>query len=120
MQGGGAAPARFLGVDGPRWFVRALLTGPAAQDLYGAEKSGLAVNDGKLFIDQGLPADAAERCAGRVLAARDGYPSLDVFPGDQFCLQTSEGRIAWLRIGEGADKEDELAVQVTVWDGVAG
>ena len=32
VQGGGAAPARFIGVDGPRWFVRALLTGPAAQD----------------------------------------------------------------------------------------
>jgi hypothetical protein len=31
VQGGGAAPARFIGVDGPRWFVRALLTGPAAQ-----------------------------------------------------------------------------------------
>jgi len=31
-QGGGAVPARFIGVDGPRWFVRALLTGPAAQD----------------------------------------------------------------------------------------
>lgn len=25
-------PARFLGVDGPRWFVRAVLTGPAATD----------------------------------------------------------------------------------------
>ena len=32
VQGGGRAPARFIGVDGPRWFVRALLTGPAAQD----------------------------------------------------------------------------------------
>ncbi len=32
VQTGGAAPARFIGVDGPRWFVRALLTGPAAQD----------------------------------------------------------------------------------------
>ena len=31
VQGGGAAPARFIGVDGPRWFLRALLTGPAAQ-----------------------------------------------------------------------------------------
>ncbi len=32
--GGGIvmAPARFLGVDGPRWFLRALLTGPAATD----------------------------------------------------------------------------------------
>jgi hypothetical protein len=26
------APARFLGVDGPRWFLRALLTGPAATE----------------------------------------------------------------------------------------
>ncbi len=25
-------PARFLGIDGPRWFVRAVLTGPAATD----------------------------------------------------------------------------------------
>ena len=31
-QGRGLAPARFLGVDGPRWFLRALLTGPAARD----------------------------------------------------------------------------------------
>ena len=32
--GGGIvmAPARFVGVDGPRWFLRALLTGPAATD----------------------------------------------------------------------------------------
>jgi len=27
-----ARPARFVGVDGPRWFVRAVLTGPAATD----------------------------------------------------------------------------------------
>jgi hypothetical protein len=26
------APMRFLGVDGPRWFLRGLLTGPAATD----------------------------------------------------------------------------------------
>jgi hypothetical protein len=25
-------PARFLGVDGPRWFLRGMLTGPAAAD----------------------------------------------------------------------------------------
>jgi hypothetical protein len=25
-------PARFLGVDGPRWFLRAMITGPAAVD----------------------------------------------------------------------------------------
>lgn len=29
---GQTTPARFLGVDGPRWFVRGLVTGPAATD----------------------------------------------------------------------------------------
>lgn len=87
-----------------------------SQDVYWAQNGGLSVNDGDLFIDQGLPSDAAARCATRVSAGRDGYPSLDVFPGDQFCLRTSEGRIAWLRVGEGAGKDDELAVQVTVWE----
>ena len=31
-QGTMLAPARFLGVDGPRWFLRALVTGPAATE----------------------------------------------------------------------------------------
>ena len=31
-QGRTLAPARFVGVDGPRWFLRALRTGPAATD----------------------------------------------------------------------------------------
>jgi hypothetical protein len=31
-QGVVLAPARFLGVDGPRWFLRALVTGPGAVD----------------------------------------------------------------------------------------
>jgi hypothetical protein len=30
--GGGVAPARFVGVDRPRWFLRGLLSGPAAID----------------------------------------------------------------------------------------
>lgn len=30
-------PARFVGVDGPRWFLRAVLTGPAATDEAAAE-----------------------------------------------------------------------------------
>jgi hypothetical protein len=31
-QSSGLAPVRFLGVDGPRWFLRAMLVGPAAVD----------------------------------------------------------------------------------------
>jgi hypothetical protein len=29
---GGQQPARFIGVDGPRWFLRGLITGPAVTD----------------------------------------------------------------------------------------
>jgi hypothetical protein len=36
-QGATLAPARFLGADGPRWFVRALISGPAATDPVQAE-----------------------------------------------------------------------------------
>jgi hypothetical protein len=36
-QGMGLAPARFLGADGPRWFLRGLLIGPAAIDPEQAE-----------------------------------------------------------------------------------
>lgn len=32
VQGGGYQSVRFVGVDGPRWFVRALFSGPAATD----------------------------------------------------------------------------------------
>ena len=93
---------------------------PGVLDVYWDQQAGLSVNNGSLYVDQGLPAGAAERCAARVAANRDGSPALAVFPGDQFCLRTSDGRIAWLRVGEGAGKDDELAVQVTVWDGVPG
>ena len=35
---GGAQPARFLGVDGPRWFLRGLFTGAASTDPQQARK----------------------------------------------------------------------------------
>lgn len=31
-EGGGQVPVRFIGIDGPRWFVRAMLVGPVATD----------------------------------------------------------------------------------------
>lgn len=51
--GTGLAPARFLGVDGPRWFLRALITGPGATDpaaaepLLGALRSVVVVRGGE-------------------------------------------------------------------------
>jgi hypothetical protein len=32
VEGGGSQAARFIGVDGPRWFLRGLLTGPGSTD----------------------------------------------------------------------------------------
>ena len=45
VEGGGLTPARFLGVDGPRWFVRGLITGPAAQDAAAAAPLEQAFKD---------------------------------------------------------------------------
>jgi hypothetical protein len=39
------APARFVGVDGPRWFLRALMTGAAAVDAAAAEPLEAALRD---------------------------------------------------------------------------
>jgi hypothetical protein len=37
-ESGGSQQARFVGVDGPRWFLRGLLTGPAATDTLQARR----------------------------------------------------------------------------------
>ncbi|MCU1591711.1 MAG: hypothetical protein JWP11_2967 [Frankiales bacterium] len=61
-QGTMLAPARFLGVDGPRWFLRALVTGPAAVD---AEKAaGL----------EGALRDVIVQRGGEAMAVRDPLP----------------------------------------------
>lgn len=44
-QGVAMVPARFVGVDGPRWFLRAMFTGPAAVQAAAAEPLDLAVKN---------------------------------------------------------------------------
>jgi hypothetical protein len=61
-QGRGLAPARFVGVDGPRWFLRALLTGPAARDAAAAEPLLAALRD--VVVVRG----------GEAMAVRDPLP----------------------------------------------
>jgi hypothetical protein len=51
VEGGSNQPARFVGVDGPRWFLRGLVTGPASTDPKQAERletafRGVAVSRG--------------------------------------------------------------------------
>jgi Protein of unknown function (DUF3710) len=38
IENGASQSARFIGVDGPRWFLRGLLTGPASTDLAQAKR----------------------------------------------------------------------------------
>ncbi|HEX3823146.1 MAG TPA: DUF3710 domain-containing protein [Mycobacteriales bacterium] len=38
VENGATQPARFLGVDGPRWFLRGLLTGPGSTDASQAKR----------------------------------------------------------------------------------
>ena len=85
VQGGGAAPARFVGVDGPRWFLRALLTGPAAVDrtaaapLEQALRSVVVVRGAEAMavrdpLPLRLPKEVAEQAAAH--AAEQGVPEL--------------------------------------------
>jgi len=81
------APARFVGIDGPRWFLRGLVTGPAATDddaaapLLAAMKQvavargsePMAVRDP---LPLTLPSDALE--AVNESAAEDGGPLLEM------------------------------------------
>ena len=76
-QGTMLAPARFLGVDGPRWFLRALITGPAATD--DSQAAGLEAALRDVVVARGseamavrdplplhLPRDVAEQAAAAV------------------------------------------------------
>lgn len=85
-QGTMLAPARFLGVDGPRWFLRALLTGPAATDpaaatgLETALRSVVVVRGGEAMavrdpLPLHLPKDVAEQAAAAAEEADQAGPS---------------------------------------------
>jgi hypothetical protein len=74
------APARFIGVDGPRWFLRALLTGPAAveaaasAELEDALRAVVVVRGGDPMavrdpLPLRLPKDVQEAAAARQAAA---------------------------------------------------
>ena len=76
-EGTGFQPARFIGVDGPRWFLRALVTGPAATDREAAAELESALRD--VHVVRG----------GDPMAVRDPLPlrlpkqALDVAPVDE-------------------------------------
>lgn len=59
---GGHQQARFVGVDGPRWFLRGLLTGPAATDTLQAKRL------------EGVFRDIVVVRGGDAMAPRDALP----------------------------------------------
>ena len=89
-QGVVMAPARFLGVDGPRWFVRALVTGAGAQDRARAAELEAAFRD--VVVVRGpdpmvvrdplllrLPKEVADQAA-QATAAQAGAPPTAPLP----------------------------------------
>jgi hypothetical protein len=76
-------PARFMGVDGPRWFLRGTLTGPAAADPEAARRledafravvvvRGTEPMPVREALPLTLPAEAAARLAQQQEAAAQG------------------------------------------------
>ena len=95
-ESGPAAPARFLGVDRPRWFLRALLSGPAAVDTAKAERLEAAL--GLVVVARGSDA----------MPARDPIPlRLPQEALDAAAAQAASATEA--RGAEGADGADGAA-----------
>ena len=77
----GFAPARFLGVDGPRWFLRALITGPGATDpvlaepLLAALKDCVVVRGGEaMAVRDPLPLRLPKEVTAAAEASADAEP----------------------------------------------
>jgi hypothetical protein len=88
---GAQAPMRFVGVDGPRWFLRGLLTGPAATDPAQARRlidvfRGIVVVRGgdamapRDMLPLRLPKEALEQQPPPAEAARPGLEMLERGP----------------------------------------
>lgn len=76
-EGGGPQSARFVGVDGPRWFLRGVFTGPAATDP--AQAAALEQTLRQVVVVRGKDAMAPRdglplRLPKEAVAAADGQP----------------------------------------------
>ena len=92
-QGVVLAPARFLGVDGPRWFLRALLTGPAATDE--AASAGLLAALKDVVVVRGTDPMAVRdalplRLPKEVSAGAEAAPAEPGAPADEPSLELPE------------------------------
>lgn len=86
----GFAPARFLGVDGPRWFLRALITGPGATDpalaepLLTALKDVVVVRSGEaMAVRDPLPLRLPKEVTAAAAASADDRTPLPLPPPER-------------------------------------
>jgi hypothetical protein len=86
-QGRTLMPARFLGVDGPRWFLRALVTGPAATepgadaDLLEALRGVVVVRGGEaMAVRDPLPLHLPKEVADAAAEAESTAPAAPAAP----------------------------------------
>jgi hypothetical protein len=88
---GTTQPLRFIGVDGPRWFLRGLLTGPAATDhqqsgkLLDAFRGTIVIRGGEAMAPRDvlplrLPRDAMAQAPEAEPAAKPGLEMLERGP----------------------------------------
>jgi hypothetical protein len=93
--GGQLQPVRFLGADGPRWFLRGLITGPAAQREDLAEPlervfGGVVVVRGdhpvppRDLLEIRLPDEIMTALAGELAGPEEGGPEQGGWPGNPF------------------------------------
>jgi hypothetical protein len=84
-QGPTLQPARFLGVDGPRWFLRGMLTGPAATDPVQAKRleevfrGTVVIRGGEAMAPRELLPLRLPREAVEQPPAEPARPELEVF-----------------------------------------
>jgi hypothetical protein len=84
-QGPTLQPARFVGVDGPRWFLRGMLTGPAATDPVQAKRleevfrGTIVVRGGEAMAPRELLPLRLPREAVEQPPAEPGRPELEIF-----------------------------------------
>ncbi|HYT10542.1 MAG TPA: DUF3710 domain-containing protein [Mycobacteriales bacterium] len=93
---GGFQSMRFVGVDGPRWFVRALFTGPAATDparaatLEDAMRNIVVVRGSSpMPVREPLPLQLPKEVAEQAEQARGAHAAVDVAVVDEADLDAA-------------------------------
>jgi hypothetical protein len=87
-------------------------------DLHLGAPYGLRANGGPFYLDTGPEKDSWARCQQAVAAQQGGLGSASIYGvGVQYCFQTSDRRIAWMRINDWLSiyTEKYMVIDVKTW-----